>query len=62
MDLVAALILFALLVLAAAVATAVTLVGDGHPRRAAPQEEPAAPGGLPWGPYRDAWPVTRPRG
>ena len=59
MTLIAALSLFGLLVLAAAVATAVLVHGDGYGRAPAPEEPPWRDGDLPSAPYRDA-PGARP--
>lgn len=56
---IAACSLFGLLVLAAAVATALTVRGDGCGRHRGPDRVPDV-GGLPWAPYRDVtgarWP------
>jgi hypothetical protein len=60
MTLVAALSLFGLLVLAAAVATALAVRGDGYRRRGWAEEPATGAAELPWVPYRDAatapWP------
>jgi len=60
MTIVAALALLGLLVLAAVLATALTVRRDGYRRR--PWSTPAAgpDGGLPWAPYRDAVRAPRP--
>jgi len=58
MTLIAALALFAILVLAAVVATAVTVRRDGYRRRPWCTHPAGPDGGLPWGPYRET--VTAP--